>query len=75
MVNKAEGDLVMGLPNLQDKIGKCLGGVRSVHGINVTGYLVLLPRHRAVNHRMRRIELAGNVGQSASGVARLLESR
>ncbi len=62
----------MGLANLQNKIHKRLGAALSAHGISVTEYLVLLQLHRAANNRMRRIDLAENVGLSASGVTRLL---
>lgn len=72
MSNKAEGDLVVGLANLQNKIQKRLGAALSAHGISVTEYMVLLQLHRAANNRMRRIDLAENVGLSASGVTRLL---
>nr|WP_067294365.1 MarR family transcriptional regulator [Marinobacterium profundum] len=72
MSNKAEGDLVIGLANLQNKIQKRLGAALSAHGISVTEYMVLLQLHGAANNRMRRIDLAENVGLSASGVTRLL---
>jgi DNA-binding MarR family transcriptional regulator len=72
MLSKAEGDLVMGLANLQNKIHKRQGAALSAHGISVTEYMVLLQLHRAANHRMRRLDLAENVGLSASGVTRLL---
>lgn len=43
-----------------------------VHGIGITEFLVLHTLHQAAKHTMSRIELATEVGMSASGVTRML---
>ena len=64
--------LVMDLSALQSKILKRIESQLSVHGISFTEFLVMYQLNRAPNNTMRRIELAENIGLSASGVTRLL---
>lgn len=67
-----EGELVITLANLQNRIQKRLGGALSLHGISFTEYLVLRRLRQAPGNKLRRIDLAQSVGLSASGVTRLL---
>ncbi len=57
---------------LQTKLQRRLDLQLSLHGISFTEYLIMHRLHEAVQHTMRRIELAESVGISASGVTRLL---
>jgi len=45
----------------------------SVHGISFTEFGILHRLHQAPQQRLSRIELAGAVGLSASGITRLLQ--
>jgi DNA-binding MarR family transcriptional regulator len=72
MTNRAKSELVIEFADLQTKMQKRLAGALSAHGISFTEYLVLRQLNRAVAKKMRRIDLAGKVGLSASGVTRLL---
>lgn len=65
-------ELVMTLSSLQSKIQKCIESQLSIHGISFTEFMVLYQLSIATSKTMRRIELAENVGLSASGVTRLL---
>lgn len=67
-----DSELVMGLIQLHSKIQKRVGGSLSIHGIGLTEYLVLGQLHAAPDHKMRRIDLAAQVGLSPSGITRLL---
>ncbi len=69
---KQETELVITLSRLNNKIIKHIDGHLSVHGISFTEYLVLLHLAGSVNKQSRRIDVADNVGLSASGVTRLL---
>ena len=51
------------------KIDACLG---SVHGIGFTEYMVLYHLDNAHNKTLRRIDLAQNLGLTASGITRLV---
>jgi DNA-binding MarR family transcriptional regulator len=47
--------------------------IGAVHGIGYVEFLVLLQLSKAPDCRMRRVDLAGAVGRTASGVTRLLK--
>jgi len=51
------------------RIDACLG---SIHGIGFTEYMVLFHLNNAHNKTMRRIDLAQNLGLTASGITRLV---
>ena len=65
-------ELVMTLSSLQSKIQKRIESQLSIHGISFTEFMVLYQLSIAPSKTMRRIELAENIGLSASGVTRLL---
>lgn len=65
-------ELLIQLASLQTKIQKRLSGPLSLYGIGLTEYLVLRRLSHAPGHSMRRIDLAQDVGLSASGVTRVL---
>lgn len=67
-----EADLVRNIINLQSKIQKRVGAALSAHGISLSEYLVLNQLYVATNQKMRRSDLAEQVGLSPSGVTRLL---
>lgn len=67
-----QAELLIHLVELHTRIQKRLGGPLSFHGISLTEYLVLRQLHQAPNKKLRRIDLAQQVGLSASGVTRLL---
>lgn len=62
----------MELSALQSKILKRVDSQLSMHGISFTEFMVMYQLDQALNKTMRRIELAEQVGLSASGVTRLL---
>ena len=64
--------LVMSLSALHSKMLKRLESQLSIHGISFTEFLVMYQLNQAPGNTMRRIELAENIGLSASGVTRLL---
>ena len=72
MTKHKEGGLVMSIINLHNKIQKRIGGALSVHGVGLSEYLVLHQLSIAPNQKMRRIDLAEQVGLSPSGITRLL---
>lgn len=72
MPKHLESDLVINIINLQNKIQKKAGAALSAHGLGLSEYLVLNQLYAAANHRMRRVDLAEEVGLSPSGVTRLL---
>jgi DNA-binding MarR family transcriptional regulator len=65
--------LVLELSALHTRVLKRIENQLSVHGISFAEFLVLHALHRAPNETLRRIDLADNVGLSASGVTRLLK--
>ena len=71
-MHNIEADLVINVINLQGKIQKRIGTVLSAHGIGLSEYLVLHQLYLAINQKMRRTDLAEQVGLSPSGVTRLL---
>lgn len=72
MTTPTQSDLLLDLIRLHTIIQRQLAGQLSYHGISLTEYLVLRQLHHAPNKKMRRIDLAQQVGLSASGVTRLL---
>ena len=72
MTKYKEDELVMSIINLHSKIQKRIGGALSLHGVGLSEYLVLHQLFIAPNQKMRRVDLAEQVGLSPSGVTRLL---
>jgi DNA-binding MarR family transcriptional regulator len=68
----AAGELLLKLANLHTKFLKRLSGPLSAHGISFTEYQVLLQLREAPEGKLRRIDLAEQVGLSASGITRVL---
>ena len=65
-------ELIIKLSALQTRFLKRIDTQLSVHGISFTEFLVMYHLNKSQNKTMRRIELAENIGLSASGVTRLL---
>lgn len=72
MTTTQEAQLVLSLINLNSRVQRRLGSALSVHGLGVSEYLVLSQLRSAPNQTMRRVDLAQQVGLTASGVTRLL---
>lgn len=72
MSNTLQTDLILDLSSLLAKIQKRMAGALSPHGISFTEYMVLRQLTAAPANKMRRIDLAENIGLSASGITRLL---
>ena len=72
MSEKTKNELVIDLSTLFTKIQKRITAALSPHGISFTEYMVLRQLVAAPANKMRRIDLAENIGLSASGVTRLL---
>ncbi len=72
MSNSLQSGLVLQIINLQSKIEKRIGTSLSAHGIGLSEYLVLERLSNAANQKLRRVDLAEQVGLSPSGVTRLL---
>lgn len=72
MPTSPQTELVLKLVTLHTKIQKQIAGPLSFHGISFTEYLVLRQLYAAPDRKMRRIDLAQQIGLSASGVTRLL---
>lgn len=72
MSTSAQSDILLDLIHLNTRIQRQFSGPLSCHGISLTEYLVLRQLHHAPNKKMRRVDLAQQVGLSASGVTRLL---
>ena len=70
--NNLESNLAMHVINLQSKIQKRVGQPLSLHGIGLSEYLVLNRLQAAPGNKLRRSDLAEQVGLSPSGVTRLL---
>lgn len=67
-----QSDLLLDLIRLNTRIQRQVAGPLSYHGISLTEYLVLRQLSQAPDKKMRRIDLAQQIGLSASGVTRLL---
>ncbi|WP_286232799.1 MarR family winged helix-turn-helix transcriptional regulator [Thalassotalea sediminis] len=72
MPNEAKEHLVFNLIELQNSMLKKFNGTLSIHGLGLSDYLVLDKLYHAPHSKMRRSELAEQVGLSPSGVTRLL---
>ena len=72
MTDSTEVTLALELFSLQTKIDKKIAGALSPHGISFTEYLVLMHLQLAPENKLRRVDLADEVGLSASGVTRLI---
>ncbi|MFV2057866.1 MAG: MarR family winged helix-turn-helix transcriptional regulator [Thiohalomonadales bacterium] len=64
--------LILSLCGLQSQLIRQIDQCLFVHGISYSEYLVLLHLHGMTDKGMRRIDLAEQIGLSASGVTRLL---
>jgi DNA-binding MarR family transcriptional regulator len=60
------------LTSVQTLLNKKIDGALSPHGISFTEYMILSALNRQHNQTMRRIDLAQNIGLSASGITRLI---
>ena len=67
-----QAGMVLQIIHLQSKIEKRIGTSLSAHGIGLSEYLVLERLSMATHQKMRRVDLADQVGLSPSGVTRLL---
>lgn len=65
-------DLLLNLSLLQTTIVKKMDRNLSVHGIAFSEFIVMYQISLSPNKTIRRIDLADNVGMSASGITRLL---
>lgn len=72
MSKNIQSGLVINFINLHSKIQKRVGTTLSAHGIGLSEYLVLNQLYAATNQKLRRSDLAEQVGLSPSGVTRLL---
>ncbi|WP_286269205.1 MarR family winged helix-turn-helix transcriptional regulator [Thalassotalea hakodatensis] len=72
MLNEAKEHLVFELIGLQNSMLKKFTGTLSIHGLGLSDYLVLDKLYHAPYSKMRRSDLAEQVGLSPSGVTRLL---
>lgn len=72
MAASNNGAVAISLSNLNSKIEKRIGGALSAHGISLSEYLVLNQLYSAPQQKMRRSDLAEQVGLSPSGITRLL---
>lgn len=72
MPKSSRGELLIKVIALHTNLQKRLAGPLSCHGISLTEYLVLRALHQATDRKLRRVDLAQQVGLSASGVTRLL---
>lgn len=66
------GDVIISLALLQANLLKQIDNQLSLHGISFSEFLVMHHLNNAPNKQMRRVDLADNIGLSASGVTRLL---
>lgn len=72
MPKKIADHLVIDLMSLQNVVQKKIGGALSIHGLGISDYFVLNQLYIAPSQKMRRSDLAENVGLTPSGVTRLL---
>lgn len=72
MSKSSQDELLIKLIALHTRIQRRLAGPLSCHGISFTEYLVLRQLHQTSDKKLRRVDLAQQVGLSASGVTRLL---
>ena len=69
---RKNGELIISLALLHAKLLKRVDNQLSLHGISFSEFMVLYNLNSAPQMTMRRIDLAENIGLSASGVTRLL---
>lgn len=72
MSQNIESELVINIISINSKIQKRIGGALSVHGIGLSEYLVLNKLYTSAVQKMRRSDLAEQVGLSPSGITRLI---
>lgn len=72
MTLSARSELLVALINLNTRIQKRLLGPLSLHGISFSEYQVLRQLSLAPGQKLRRIDLANDIGLSASGITRML---
>lgn len=65
-------ELVMALSLLQSRLQRKIDQRLSAHGISFTEFMVMYHLYHAPEMTMRRIDLAEQVGLTASGVTRML---
>ena len=70
--NTAQSEFIVLQSWINGKLVKRVEGQLDIHGISFTEYMILRHLYEAPRNTLRRIELAENVGISASGVTRLL---
>jgi DNA-binding MarR family transcriptional regulator len=68
----AESEFIFTTSLLYTKMNKILDSNLYVHGISFTEYMIMHYLESSPNKMMRRIDLAQQVGLSASGVTRLI---
>jgi len=68
----AQSEFIVLQSSLNSKLVKKVECQLNIHGISFTEYMILRHLNEAPRNTLRRIELAENVGISASGVTRLL---
>ncbi|MBV1909337.1 MAG: MarR family transcriptional regulator [Kangiellaceae bacterium] len=71
-IKTQQTELAFSLVKLNTRILKRLDSPLSLHGINLSEFMVLRNLSQAPNQTTKRIELAESVGLTASGVTRLL---
>lgn len=71
-MSNREVEVIISLSLFHSKLQKKVDCQLGYHGISFTEYLIMNQLHSAPNKTMRRIELAENIGITASGVTRLL---
>lgn len=71
-MSELEADFIIQQSRLSHKLIKKVDSDLSVHGISFSEYMILYYLDSAPTKTMRRIDLAEQVGMSASGVTRML---
>ncbi len=72
MAEQTPDALMIDIISFQSKIQKKVSNSLSIHGIGLSEYLVLNQLYLAPAHKMRRSDLAEQVGLSPSGITRML---
>ena len=70
--SSAQSDFIFTNSLLNTKLHKIIDSNLYVHGISFTEYMIMFYLDSSQNKTMRRIDLAQQVGLSASGVTRLI---
>lgn len=73
MENSKNLDLLIKTNQFKQYIEKQVEFQLNIQGINMTEFLVMHFLHEAVEHKLRRVDLAGQIGLTASGITRLLK--